>query len=518
MGTAAVKTRPETEQIDAITIEDIVKPGVTTKLKRAALYKLIDYLMENPEANIKKIMDLSDKALPKNLFTNQRIAFHKAIEEESNWYQLLMKLMHLNPEVMPQLLKSFLVDGNLLAWPQQEANRKKLQCNIPWAILLDPTSACNLHCTGCWAAEYGHNVQLSYDEIDSIIRQGKELGTHVYIYTGGEPLVRKHDLIKLCEAHPDCAFLSFTNATLIDEDFCKEMVRVKNFVPAISVEGIGEATDARRGDGTFAKIDKAMALLRQYQLPFGVSCCHTSQNADAIASEEFFDWLIDQGALFAWIFTFMPVGYNSTNELMVTPEQREHLYHFVREMRETKPLFTLDFQNDGEFVGGCIAGGRRYLHINANGDVEPCVFAHYSDSNIRDMSLLEAFRRPLFMKYYEGQPFDGNNLLRPCPIYENTGKLAEMVEESGAKSTDLEHTEDPRELGEKFAARAREWEPVAERLWYDGSDPRAKWRARRYVAQSEADIEKYERLGRVGDATLEERDIDVARIEEAMRG
>lgn len=107
--------------------------------------------------------------------------------------------------------------------------REKYRCNIPWAILLDPTSACNLHCTGCWAAEYGHKLNLSYDEIDSIIRQGKELGVHIYIYTGGEPLVRKHDLIKLCEAHPDCAFLCFTNATLIDEEFCQEMIRVKNF-------------------------------------------------------------------------------------------------------------------------------------------------------------------------------------------------------------------------------------------------------------------------------------------------
>lgn len=61
---------------------------------------------------------------------------------------------------------------------------QKYNCNIPWAVLLDPTSACNLHCTGCWAAEYGHQLNLSLDDIDSIIRQGKELGTYMYIYTG----------------------------------------------------------------------------------------------------------------------------------------------------------------------------------------------------------------------------------------------------------------------------------------------------------------------------------------------
>lgn len=118
---------------------------------------------------------------------------------------------------------------------------------------MDPTSACNLHCSGCWAAEYGHKLNLSLETIDSIVRQGKELGIYMYIYTGGEPMVRKKDLITLCERHPDCEFLSFTNGTLIDEAFCKEMLRVKNFVPAISLEGFEQANDGRRGKGVFKR-------------------------------------------------------------------------------------------------------------------------------------------------------------------------------------------------------------------------------------------------------------------------
>ena len=410
----------------------------TDQIKRAALNKAIDYLLENPERNVAKIMDMIDKVAPDDVFPTQRAAFHQAIDDESNWYQLIMKILtDMNPQVRDRLIKTFVVDANMLAWPKQEAMRDQYHCNIPWAILLDPTSACNLRCTGCWAAEYGHKQNLTYEEIDSIINQGVKLGTHVYIYTGGEPLVRKHDLINLCEAHPDCAFLSFTNATLIDEEFVQDMIRVANFVPAISVEGFEEATDARRGEGTYAKVSRAMELLRENGLPFGVSCCYTSANASSIASEEFFDWLIEKGALFAWVFTYMPVGVGSPTSLMVHADQREHLYRFIREMREKKPLFTLDFQNDCEFVGGCIAGGRRYLHINAAGDVEPCVFAHYANVNIRETSLLDALRSPLFMQYYEGQPFD-DNLLKPCPILENEGLLADMVKRAGAHSTDLQ--------------------------------------------------------------------------------
>ena len=266
--------------------------------------------------------------------------------------------------------------------------REKYGCNIPWAILLDPTSACNLHCTGCWAAEYGNRLNLSYDEIDSIIQQGKELGTYLYIYTGGEPLVRKNDLIKLCEKHSDCQFLSFTNGTLIDEDFADEMLRVKNFFPAISVEGFESATDSRRGTGTYQRVVKAMEILKERKLPFGISCCYTSQNLDSISSEEYFDQMIAWGAKFVWFFHYMPIGNDAAPELMCSPQQREYMYRKIREYRTRKSIFAMDFQNDGEYVGGCIAGGRRYLHINANGDVDPCVFIHYSDSNIREKTLL----------------------------------------------------------------------------------------------------------------------------------
>lgn len=470
--------------------------SLTQSAERAALNKLIDYLDDNPQENIDKIMDLVNKLVPDRVFPVQREAFTNVIKIRGNWYDLIMRIFSLNPKMRTKLLKALIVDGNLLAWPQQEKNREKYQCNIPWAILLDPTSACNLHCTGCWAAEYGYKQNLSFDDIDSIVTQGKELGTHIYIYTGGEPLVRKHDLIRICEKHQDCVFLCFTNSTLIDEAFCDDMIRVANFVPAISAEGNEHTTDARRGKGTYEKIEHAMKLLRERNLPFGISTCWTSANVDTVATEENMDWMIREGALFCWYFYFMPVGRSATSELMPTPEQREHMYRFIREMREKKPLFTLDFQNDGEFVGGCIAGGRRYLHINAAGDVEPCVFIHYSNANIHDVCLLDALRSPLFMKYYEGQPFN-DNYLKPCPMLENPDVLPKMVAEAGAMSTDLVEKESPEQLREKTRAAAKAWSSVAELIWNDPKDPLyTKRHDDMTQGMADSDMHKFEKQGR----------------------
>jgi hypothetical protein len=164
----------------------------------------------------------------------------------------------------------------------------------------------------------------------------------------------------------------------------------------------------------------------------------------------------------------MPVGNDAAPELMPTPEQREEIYHRIRDnYRKTKPLFILDFQNDGEYVGGCIAGGRRYLHINANGDVDPCVFVHYSDSNIREKSLLDCLRGPMFMAYHDGQPFNDNHL-KPCPMLENPQLLREMVEKTGAKSTDMQSPESVEHLCAKCDQYAANWEDTAEKLWRCG--------------------------------------------------
>ena len=469
--------------------------SLTQTAERAALNKLIDYLDNDPEDHIDKIMDLINKVTPDSVFPTQRAAFTNVIKSRGNWYDLIMRIFKLNPKMRSRLLKALIIDGNLLAWPEQEKSREKHKCNIPWAILLDPTSACNLHCTGCWAAEYGYKQNLSFEDIDSIITQGKELGCHMYIYTGGEPLMRKADLIRLCEKHQDCVFLCFTNSTLIDEKFCDDMIRVANFVPAISAEGNEHTTDARRGEGTYKKIEHAMKLLRERNLPFGISCCWTRANADTVATEENMDWMIGEGALFCWYFHFMPVGKGATADLIPTPDQREHMYRFIREMREKKPLFTLDFQNDGEYVGGCIAGGRRYLHINAAGDVEPCVFIHYSNANIHDVSLLDALRSPIFMKYYEGQPFN-DNYLKPCPMLENPDILPKMVKDSGAHSTDLIEQESPEELRSKTIDAAAAWSPIADRLWDDRTDPMYDKRHKdKTQGMSATDMHKFKELG-----------------------
>lgn len=434
-------------------------------MQNFAVDKALKYIEGNPGENIPKLMKLVDKLTPEYWYKSQRDAIRTAIEEKNHWYQLILKVYDLDPGVRRAFFENFLFNASLKGSAIQHEVSEREGCNVPWAILLDPTSACNMHCTGCWAAEYGNKLNLSLETIDSIIRQGKEMGTYMYIYTGGEPLVRKEDLMKICEMHPDCAFLAFTNGSLIDEEFCNEMLRVKNFVPAISLEGFEEANDGRRGEGVYQKVQNAMKLLKEHKLPFGISTCYTSRNVEDVSSEKYFDLIIDSGALFVWFFHYMPVGNDAAVELLPSPEQRELMFNKIREYRKCKPIFSMDFQNDAQYVHGCIAGGRNYLHINAKGDVEPCVFIHYSNCNIHYTSLLDAYKSPLFMAYHDNQPFN-DNMLRPCPMLENPEYLRQMVKETKAENTDYQSFESVDHLCDKTVKYAENWKPTADKLWH----------------------------------------------------
>ena len=445
------------------------------KAQKEPVALLVNRIMaeKNPEDRKKTLKRLT--TIMETFFGDlfEKESFDKArklIDEDGKWFQFLNRALDtLNPNVVRTAVMDLGFESGFYGLRTRDAAKAKYHCNIPWAILFDPTSACNPHCIGCWAAEYGHTLNLSYEVMDKIVSQGKEVGCHFYLLTGGEPLVRKADILKLCRKHPDCEFHAFTNGTLIDDDFCQEVVKVGNLSFSLSVEGFREVNDSRRGPGVFDRVMHAMDLLRQYGIVFGTSICYTRKNIQTVTSDKFLDLLISKGAWFTWYFHYMPVGNDASIDLLPTPEQRSYMVRRIREIRSVKggkPIFAIDFQNDGQFIDGCVAGGRNYCHINPNGDVEPCVFIHYSSANINDQDLIPCLQQPLFQEYAKRQPFNHNHL-RPCPMLENPQALIDMVKRTGAKSTDMQSPESVEHLCAKCQAYAKHWQPAADKLWTD---------------------------------------------------
>ena len=440
-----------------------------------AISGILKYIDKAPQKNLLKILNIAErhfKMFPPENFTKMKAA----VKSGDNCYLTLAEniLRDVDRGLIKSLLLSLGVHAGYYGTKTVRANRDKYNCNIPWTILFDPTSACNLHCKGCWAAEYGHDLKLSLDEMRSIVKQGRALGTHFYMLTGGEPLIRKDDIVTLAKENPECTFLIYTNATLVDEKLCRDIKKCGNITLALSIEGTKESNDDRRGEGSYSRTLKAMELLKREKILFGISICYTRKNVEAVTDDAFLDKMVDLGVKYALYFNYMPVGHDADKELIPTPMQRKYMYYFMKKMRNGKtgkPIFVMDFQDDGEYVGGCIAGGRNYFHVNSNGDIEPCVFIHYSDSNIRTDTLLDALRKPLFMAYRKGQPFNDNHL-RPCPMLENPEKLRAIIKETGAQSTDLIVSEDVETLCARCDEFSKEWQPVADEIWRTNKHPK----------------------------------------------
>jgi radical SAM protein with 4Fe4S-binding SPASM domain len=331
--------------------------------------------------------------------------------------------------------------------------------NPPDFLTISPGKACNLRCRGCYANSGAHKEKLDWATMDRLVGDTHDSwGSRFVVVSGGEPLAWRESgkgILDLAEKRHDCFFIMYTNGTLIDDRVARRMGELGNVAPALSIEGMRARTDARRGEGVFDKVLAAMERLRREGVVFGVSLTATRENADELLSDEVVDTFFEQmGALFGFIFHYMPIGRSFTLDLMMTPEQRFRLYERSWALIRERHLFLLDFWNGATASNGCIAGGRAggYFHVNWNGDVSPCVFFPYAPVNINEVyarggTLEEVWSHPFFAdirkwqrdyghrESHEACP-DCRNWIAPCLIRDHHEDFMRIMGRHDARPTD----------------------------------------------------------------------------------
>jgi len=377
----------------------------------------------------------------------------------------------------------------------------------PSFLVIAPGKLCNLRCKGCYASSGADSEKLDWEVFDRIITEAQTLwGLGFIVLTGGEPLAYRSQgkgVLDAAAKHQDAFFLMYTNGTLIDERMAARMAEVGNLTPAISVEGFEERTDARRGKGVFRRILRAMANLREAGVPFGISLTATCENCEEILSDEFLDFFFEeQGAIYGWIFQYMPIGRGFTLDLLPTPEQRVWMWERTWQVVREKKYFLADFWNLGTCSDGCISAGRQggYLYFDWNGKVMPCVFVPYSPVNINDAyregkTLNDILEEPFFKAIREWQhaygyaatrPEEHNNWLMPCIIrdhHRDFRRILEMTEPDPEDEAALQALLDPAYsdgLIRYDEAVARVMDPIWEReyLGRNGREPASAAKAR----------------------------------------
>ena len=297
---------------------------------------------------------------------------------------------------------ALVIPGSVLLHHQRKAAqvRKKYEQEgllVPPVMIISITSRCNLACAGCYMKQQREHQtpEMSQDLLCSIVSEAADLGVSVVVIAGGEPLLRKDEILSLAHSFPHILFPLFTNGLMIDKDSAGEIAKQKNIVPLISFEGFRPDTDSRRGSGIYDRLLTSCSVLKGNGIFFGCSVTVTRGNIDRVTEDRFIQGMVDAGARVFTFVEYVPIE-PGTEDLVLTRDQQKSLYAHMSAFEMQFPALFIGFPGDEEQYGGCLAAGRGFIHISSSGNVEPCPAAPFSDASLTRVSLRDALGSPLF--------------------------------------------------------------------------------------------------------------------------
>lgn len=318
----------------------------------------------------------------------------------------------------------------------RKASKRRLQLeeeglHVPGFLIASITSACNLHCAGCYSrcndatVDEAPVAQLSAEEWQKIFREADDLGVSFIMLAGGEPLLRR-DIVEAAGEMSNIIFPIFTNGTFINERYFKLLDEKRNLIPVLSIEGGKEITDERRGRGIYDILMKNMNRFQEKGLIFGASITVTTENIREVTSEAFLETLMEKGCKLIIYVEFVPVT-DEAQYLAPGEEERTYMAGAMEHLRSVYPeSVLLSFPGDELAMGGCMAAGREFFHINSHGGAEPCPFSPFSDVNIRDTSLREAIASPFFQSLKD-EGLLSEDHVGGCVLFTKRDRVAQLL-------------------------------------------------------------------------------------------
>ena len=330
----------------------------------------------------------------------------------------------------PALAKFFL---QTYGWQKKAGNLRleweKKGVHVPPFMIFSITERCNLSCKGCYARAFNRKGtdEISPEKLKDIMAQAHELGTSIILIAGGEPLVRK-EIIHITGNYPDIIFPVFTNGLLIDEEIISVLEKQKNFIPILSIEGNQAETNSRRGEGVYEYLKKIIDKIKGKSIFWGLSLTLEKDNFDLITGEGFVKELLSLGCKIFFYISYVPVK-SGTEEMCLTDEQEKKIGTIMNDYKTRYPALFIAFPGGEEEMGGCLASGRGFVHISAEGDLEPCPFAPYSDTNLKDFTLKDALRSEFLKKIRENHE-SLKETKGGCALWENRQWVASLLDKN----------------------------------------------------------------------------------------
>jgi MoaA/NifB/PqqE/SkfB family radical SAM enzyme len=285
---------------------------------------------------------------------------------------------------------------------------------------------CNYNCEGCYSRGRPIDNELSTSELDALLSEAEELGIHSIVLTGGEPFLRS-DTLHLIARHRRLLFFIITNGSLITPEIAHRIARSGNAIPLVSIEGFAADTDDRRCPGAHETAMRAFDHLRKAHALFGFVATNTAANTAQLATGAFIDQMVAVGCAVGFFTEYVPCGPNPKPDWVLDDATRTSFRKRILEFRRSKPIVLSQFPDD-EYgkMNRCTGAGRVSLHINSQGDVEPCPFVSIARENIRHGGLIAACRSP-FLRAIREQPKLLQRQRYACSLFEHHAELDSLA-------------------------------------------------------------------------------------------
>ncbi len=306
--------------------------------------------------------------------------------------------------------------------------------HIPPFLIASIATECNLRCAGCYARANGScgdrqmQEQLTAGDWRRVFQEASDIGISFILIAGGEPLLRR-DVIEAATGFENIIFPVFTNGTMINEDYLNLFDQHRNLIPVLSIEGDAEKTDARRGNGVSKKVGQAIKRLKERGILFGASITVTTENQNEVTEPVFVQYLRESGCGLVFYVEYIPVEKN-TDHLILDEDNLRILAARIdglRGNRNNKGMILLSFPGDEEAMGGCLAAGRGFFHINATGGAEPCPFSPYSEMNLKEQSILTVLQSPFFERVREISAAEAMNHKGGCTLFQYEEEVTQAL-------------------------------------------------------------------------------------------
>lgn len=304
---------------------------------------------------------------------------------------------------------------------------------FPAFVMISITESCNLACSGCWVSEGGKKA-MTAAQLDGIIIGCKQKGSYFFGVLGGEPLIYK-GLLDIMEKHSDCYFQVFTNGTLLTDEVAMRFKKMGNVTPLISIEGLQEESDARRGkNDVFRRTLDGVRACRKAKLIFGASASICKSNYNDLVNREYVEWIAKQGAHYLWYYIYRPVGADPNAANALDKEQVTDFRRFIVKQRRDAPLFIIETYWDDKGNALCPAATGMSHHISPSGAVEFCPPIQMARDFINEdaSNLVKLFEDSTFLADFRKMTAESS---RGCILLEDPQKMVEFLEKHNAIDT-----------------------------------------------------------------------------------